>query len=273
MKHLMLDAYGAIDSKRLFDVSYLNHSLAEIIDELGLTPIAPTYLLPYDYGLIPNDDGVSAYTLLKGGHITIHTFPYRACYFIDLCTSEAFDETKAKKLLMQHFPFDPVQSRFFNSERGRASFDVQTFDPKLVFGPHVFARFTPKSLTMETAAKALELLIADIGMTPITRAHVLLDHPHHPTYLTGFVMIAESHLSIHYHLATQELFFDIFSCKMFDYAATKALVEKTFGKAVAWSVVARGEKHALTEPKNARKNGAKKSTYDALNRWKKYLNR
>ena len=79
----MLDCYGSTESK-LDDVKYINNMLNHIAYEVGVITVAPPFLLPYYYGVDQNDMGVSAFLFLKGGHITIHTFPLRECYFIDM---------------------------------------------------------------------------------------------------------------------------------------------------------------------------------------------
>ena len=46
-----------------------------MVYKLRLKPIEPPHLLPYYYGSVKEDIGVSGKMLLLGGHVTIHTFP------------------------------------------------------------------------------------------------------------------------------------------------------------------------------------------------------
>jgi S-adenosylmethionine decarboxylase len=268
MNHYVLDAYGAKNTNDLFDIRYINQALNLIALDLNLKPIAPAFLLPYDHGVVPVDNGVSSYLLLKGGHITIHTFPLRSCYFVDALMPQSCDVKLINQLFQKHFPFQPKSSLSLIESRNELSFKIQSFQPSEVFGPHVLGTFQLPSLTMETLSSLLESLIADIQMTPITRAQVMLDQRLSPTYLTGFIMIAESHISVHYHLASKTAYFDIFSCKMFDYQATQKLVEKVLGKAQSWKVIVRGEKHSLSSTRSKTPFPVSGKTKKALNRWK-----
>ena len=104
-KHLMLDAYGALDT-RLDDIRYINDVLNKVIFLLKLTPVTPPQLIPYYYGKVKEDIGVTAFMLLEGGHITLHPFPLRECYFVDLYVPSDCDDKAAYALLMKHLPFD-----------------------------------------------------------------------------------------------------------------------------------------------------------------------
>ena len=83
MKHIMLDCYGA-NERQLDDVKLINELLNKLVYKLKLKPIEPPHLLPYYYGSVKEDIGVSGKLLLLGGHVTIHTFPLRTCYFVDI---------------------------------------------------------------------------------------------------------------------------------------------------------------------------------------------
>ena len=71
----------------------------------------------------------------------------------------------------------------------------------------------------------------DIGMTKIMQPSVLkyggvgLDD----SGISGFVLIAESHVSIHTFPATGYVSIDIFSCKSFDVAAAQREIVRRFG--------------------------------------------
>jgi hypothetical protein len=63
------------------------------------------------------------------------------------------------------------------------------------------------------------------------------------------------------------MFFDIFSCKMFDYSSIQILL-KELGRIQSWHVVPRGEKH---DPRSTKRNSKvliPKKTKQALNWWK-----
>ena len=243
MKHFMLDAYG-VKRNNLNDVKYIQNTLNEITARLKLSPVAPPFLLPYYYGVEPDDIGVSAFVFLKGGHLTIHTFPLLACYFVDLYDPQGFSEDKAEKLFYENWPFDRDKYNVATIDRSIGSEEVVPFEPNDIFGPHILARLKPKKpVTMEYIFKFLEQLVADVEMTPIIRPYVIFDSNKKPTYMSGLTMIAESHISFHYNLATGDILFDVFSCKMFDYEMIKKHLKKKMAGIPSFVVIPRGTKH------------------------------
>lgn len=271
MTHYMLDGYGVPSTLPLNQADFVNETLNRIVWDLQLKPISPAFLLPYDYGLVPVDDGLSSFIFLQGGHATIHTFPLRGVYFVDIFTPQRFLQDDADRRFQHYLPFDPSLSRSFAVARD-VPIQPETFNPNDVFGPHVLARFNPgKKLELETVNAFLEGLIRDIGMTPITRSFSLLDSYTNPTFLSSIVMIAESHLSIHQNLKTLDVWFDIFSCKMFDYQATSSLIEAKFGPLSYFSTIPRGQKHDERSTHRTSDKKLDSSTKKALNQWKNNL--
>ena len=94
----MLDCYGA-NERQLDDVKLINEVLNKLVYKMKLKPIEPPHLLPYYYGSVKEDIGVSGKLLLLGGHVTIHTFPLRTCYFVDIFYDGEFDEDKCKETI------------------------------------------------------------------------------------------------------------------------------------------------------------------------------
>ncbi|MEY3431928.1 MAG: hypothetical protein RIS53_826 [Bacillota bacterium] len=267
MTHLMFDGYGVKATIPLGNSNFINQTINLVLFDLKIKPISPAYLLPYDYGLIPLDEGLSSYIFLKGGHLTIHTFPLRGCYFVDLYTQHDIDSSLFRKVLQRYWPSQNQNSRLFSANRNGFNQSEQ-FDSKSVFGPHVMATVQLKSpINLETTNHFLEGLIENIGMTPITRAFGLYDEYHNPSFLSSIVMIAESHLSIHLNLKENVMYFDIFSCKMFDYANVQSLLEK-MGNVKSWHVIARGEKHDPRSTKRQAKKSISLKAKQALNWWK-----
>ena len=74
----------------------------------------------------------------------------------------------------------------------------------------------------------LSKLPDEIGMTKIMQPYVLkwLDKGNETEGLTGFVVIAESHLAVHTFPDEQRVYADVFSCKQFN----TEMVEKYFNK-------------------------------------------
>lgn len=263
----MFDGYGVKSTIPLGDSNFINQTINLVLFDLKIKPISPAYLLPYDYGLVPLDEGLSSYIFLDGGHLTIHTFPLRGCYFVDLFTQKDLNIKQFQKVLQKYWPSAEQKSRLFNANRNGSN-QSEVFDAKAVFGPHVMATIQLKTpINLETSNRFLESLIQDIGMTPITRAFGLYNQYQQPQYLSSIVMIAESHLSIHIDLKQNIMYFDIFSCKMFDYGSIQGRLEK-MGPLKSWHVVARGEKHDPRSTKRKAKKQITSKAKQALNWWK-----
>ena len=97
----------------------------------------------------------------------------------------------------------------------------------------------------------LNHLPAKIGMTKMTLPHVVkwLDPGATIEGISGFVMIAESHISVHTFPEKDYVFVDIFSCKQFDVdKAVKLLVSAFMAKKYTKNVLSRGEDFPRSDP-------------------------
>jgi len=90
------------------------------------------------------------------------------------------------------------------------------------FGPHIMLDLNdcdPEKLdSLELCYKFLDEFPAQIAMTKITQPHVFRYAGKAPQDrgITGVVIIAESHISLHTFPLRSFAFIDIFSCKPFD---------------------------------------------------------
>ncbi len=116
------------------------------------------------------------------------------------------------------------------------------------FGPHLTLDLSDcnqrKLSDLEFIFKLLNELPDKIGMTKITQPYVFQYSGLVPEDkgITGFVIIAESHISIHTFQEKDYVFIDIFSCKHFDYEYAKHYLIKAFeSKNPKCQVVMRGE--------------------------------
>ena len=197
MKHTMIDCYGS-KNHSLENLVYINDTLNKIAYNLNLDPIATPYLIPYYYGSVKEDIGVSAFLLLKGGHITIHTFPLRECYFVDVFSVKDFDSELLVGLLQKFLPFNINISTVSTSDRRKFEEIELPFDPNNNFGPHYLAEIKmKKDLTMEECFDFLDEFVYQINMDPITRPYVIKDKVENSNFLSGIIIIAQSHISIH----------------------------------------------------------------------------
>ena len=116
-----------------------------------------------------------------------------------------------------------------------------------VFGPHVtvdaskcdFEKLAGRQVVFDILNELPELL----NMTKIMEPHIIewVDKfATNPGY-SGFVMIAESHISVHTFPDQDYVFIDIFSCRPFDTEAAIDYLVKAFGaKKVTTNIVKRG---------------------------------
>jgi S-adenosylmethionine decarboxylase len=116
------------------------------------------------------------------------------------------------------------------------------------FGPHL----TFDIKCNETSAlsdynkifKFLHELPEKIGMTKITQPYVFPYSGLVPEDegITGVVIIAESHISIHTFPLKNYAFIDIFSCKPFDWSNISDIIKETFhADAMDFNIVQRGK--------------------------------
>ncbi|MBI4173133.1 MAG: adenosylmethionine decarboxylase [Candidatus Aenigmarchaeota archaeon] len=115
------------------------------------------------------------------------------------------------------------------------------------FGPHVMVDASKcvfdKLVDYDLVFDILDNLPAKLGMTKMTAPYVVkwLDKFGTVPGVSGFVMIAESHISIHTFPDQDYVFIDIFSCREFDTEkAIKYLVSSFGAKKVTTKVIKRG---------------------------------
>ena len=97
----------------------------------------------------------------------------------------------------------------------------------------------------------LDNLPKKLGMTKMTLPHVVkwLDSGATIHGISSFVMIAESHISIHTFPEKDYVFIDVFSCRSFDVEeATKLLVNAFRAKEHTKNVVTRGMDFPRSHP-------------------------
>ena len=103
------------------------------------------------------------------------------------------------------------------------------------FGPHLMVDMNDcdplKLADLNLVFDVLNELPDLIGMTKITQPYVFKYQGKVPEDLgiTGFVVIAESHLSIHTFQDKSYCFADVFSCRHFDYKAAERFLVESFG--------------------------------------------
>lgn len=245
MLHVMLDAYGS-ESPKLDDLKAVYEMIYKVITELGLKAVMPPILVPYYYGKVQEDDGISAFVFLKGGHFTIHTFPKRECYFVDLLYDGFFNEDKLAELLARELPF---QFKHGNTVDRRFSIDSQvtqkTIDESADFGPHYLIRVKqPIDWNIDGIFHFLDSLPAVIGMDSILRPVVITDKIDGYSFYSGINVIAQSHIAVHYEIASKIAYIDVFSCSFIHCENLLGVIENNIGVPCECTLISRGSKHA-----------------------------
>jgi S-adenosylmethionine decarboxylase len=91
--HLILDGYGC-DRQRLEDISLIYNFLSEYPAQIKMTKIMPPYVFRYD-AENPQDWGISGFVLIAESHISIHTFPEKNYFSLDIFSCKNFDSEQA----------------------------------------------------------------------------------------------------------------------------------------------------------------------------------
>jgi S-adenosylmethionine/arginine decarboxylase-like enzyme len=256
MLHFTMDGFGGHRS-RFDDIRLIHELLEELPARLGLTPAMPPMLLPYYNGVEPDDCGISGYVFLAGGHLTLHTFSFRECYFVDLVAPQDFDVAEAQAFIQTALPVRTVDVH--TAVRPKA-FDEIPVHPDEDFGPHLLLNIDGYSgpRDMDGLFKLFDNLPPRIDMTPIMRPYVLRSTtPEGRPVLSAITMIAESHIALHIEEDSERAYFDIFSCKFFDTDAVLGELKAAFpGRSHTVQLISRGcgyrGRRTEREPEHAR---------------------
>ena len=243
MNHFTLDGYGGYRS-RYEDLQGLYELLAEAPAVLGLPPAMPPVVMPYFDGSYPDDCGVSGFVLLDGGHITLHTFSVRECYFADVVADAPFDGTRFHDLLCQALPAARTDAGTAERDGSQGAGDPR---PDRDFGPHWMMRIDGYAgpSTLDDLFARFDRLPEDVGMTPIMRPYVLRSRRRRGGSVTSaLTMIAESHVAIHVFEDVRRAWFDVFSCRFFDMERMRGLLLDAFpGERHSLRLVVRGTRY------------------------------
>lgn len=263
MIHILIDSYGC-NSERMDNLKDVYEVINNIVHTMKLDAVMPPQLIPYYYCPNPEDVGISAFVLLKGGHFTIHTFPQYGCYFADLLYDGFADAGVLGDILKREFPCNS----FFIKRIDRDEFDggdmgmYQSAD----FGPHYMIQaHSSKVPTIDDYMEILDRLPDQIGMHPITRPCVLKDNINNPSYLSGIAVIAESHIAMHYNYETNEVLMDIFSCKEVDDDKYAKVVDEMFDN-FRDVKIKRGRK-------NDQRKDSQENKYESHRNWQEVIRR
>ncbi|MBI5608484.1 MAG: S-adenosylmethionine decarboxylase [Deltaproteobacteria bacterium] len=246
MLHFTMDGFGGHRS-RFDDIRLIHELLEELPARLGLKPAMPPMLLPYYNGVEPDDCGISAFLFLPGGHLTLHTFSFRECYFVDLVAPRPFDVHEAQAYIANALPVRSIET---HTARRPRPFDDVPVHPDEDFGPHLLLNIEGYTgpTSMDGLFQLFDNLPPRIDMTPIMRPYVLRSMGENgQSTLSAMTMIAESHIALHIEEGTPgkestgRAYFDIFSCKFFDTDAVLGQLKAAFpGQSHTVQLISRG---------------------------------
>ena len=111
--HLMIDGYNA-DYNVLSSVEAITKFLDEFPEEIEMTKIMPPYVFKYDGGDKPEDWGISGFVIIAESHISIHTFPEKEYFSLDIFSCKDFDIDRAIEIVKDYFKTDKLEIRTAN---------------------------------------------------------------------------------------------------------------------------------------------------------------
>lgn len=256
--HYMLDAYGCF-VEQANSIMTVNNLLVDIANELSMNPIMPPFIIPYYYCEDAEDVGISAFCFCAdGSHITIHTFPYRACYFVDILTNSYFSEEDVtdmirKQIFAANISTNVVDRRINEKPK-------EEIDQKYDFGPHYTITVNDVDVTFEGIYRWLDTIAPKINMQAIARPYVVYDKTENPKFISGALVVAQSHIAFHYSIEQRVANIDIFSCSFLETDIVENIIHETFGYDIQVNLWARGSKHQLKCHDYSRKTHIDKSS-------------
>ena len=239
--HFMLDAYDTIE-EHTNNLMAVNECLVKVADALDLKAVMPPFLVPYYYSSKMEDGGISAFMFFEGGHITLHTFPFRACYFADIMADDFFSIEKAKAEMLNIFSAQTVKSYFLDRRVPEQIRETHP-DPDVDFGPHYMITVRDADMTLDSISRWLDELAPKINMEAITRPYVINSTVNNPQYISGILIVAQSHVAVHYNIAERMAYIDIFSCSFLKNEQIEKVLHDSFGDRATYKLFVRGSKY------------------------------
>lgn len=242
-RHYMLDAYGCF-AEQSNSIMVVNDLLVQLANDLNMKPVMPPFLVPYYYCNDQSDVGISAFCICaNGSHITIHTFPYRSCYFVDILTDQFFSEQDVTSAIQNQIYASTINTsvvdrRVFEGVDG----DIDTGND---FGPHYMITVENIDVSFEDIYSWLDTIAPRINMQAICRPYVIFDKAVDPDYISGVLVVAQSHIAFHYSIKERSANIDIFSCSFLENGAVENILHDSFGEETQINLFARGSKHRI----------------------------
>jgi S-adenosylmethionine decarboxylase len=110
--HLTIDAYQA-NPAALGDLDLIYKFLDRLPDIISMTKIMPPYVFRYK-GVRPEECGISGFVLIAESHCSIHTWPEKGFFSLDIFSCLPFDPALPIGFARDNFGFQKVEKRLFN---------------------------------------------------------------------------------------------------------------------------------------------------------------
>lgn len=243
-RHIMVDAYDC-DLEQSNSFMAVNNLLVNLTYALEMRPVMPPFILPYYYCVDTEDGGISAFVICENGsHITIHTFPYRHCYFVDVLTDTFCTEDEVINVIGQQINAKNINTIVVDRRNDNSPPDA--INSSLDFGPHYMITVEDFDVTADQTFKWLDNIASKINMLPISRPYVIYDKKQSPEFVSGVLVVAQSHIAFHYNIQERTANIDIFSCSFLDDGIVECILEQSFGDKIKIDLFARGSKYKST---------------------------
>jgi len=109
--HLIMDCKS---NHRLDDVHFIFDFLNNFPSQLGMQKLSAPYVIPYDGGNDPFSSGITGIVIIAESHISIHTFPKKGYFFIDIFSCKDFDSDKVKAIIKKEFQVEECNQWMIN---------------------------------------------------------------------------------------------------------------------------------------------------------------
>ena len=110
--HLVVDGYTN-DSNHISDKELIRTFLDECPDQIRMTKISEPHVISYR-GKVSKDWGISGIVLIAESHISIHTFPDRLFFNVDIFSCKSFDADMVIQEIKKKFVVNQIKTRILD---------------------------------------------------------------------------------------------------------------------------------------------------------------
>ena len=114
------------------------------------------------------------------------------------------------------------------------------------FGPHYMITVKDIDMSMEFIFSWLDKIAPQINMDAISRPYVIKSTVNNYKYISGILIVAQSHVAIHYNVDARIAYLDIFSCSFLDNSQIESVLKESFGVKYDCKYITRGCKYSCT---------------------------